>query len=389
MLQRTRIAAGTSVVAAAIGLTSLLSAVTATATPARLSGSPVVGHSYVDDNTTGANTVAAFDRHSDGSLTPEIGSPFAIGGAGLGSGLGSQGAIQASQDGRFLLAVDAGSNQISVLRLTANGAPRLVGRPVSSGGVRPVSIAVSPTGIIYVANTGTGGSNYRGFWLTPFGQLIPIPGATVPVPDGSGVGDILFNSTGDRLVATRVDTQLIDSFTVSAFGRLTAANGSPFAAQSEGPFGSEFRPTNPSQLFVTNAHAGTNAGTVSAFHDGYHGVLTSIGVSPYPDEQTAPCWVEISPDGRYLFAVNTAAATISGFSINPNGSLVLLGSTPFRDGTGATDARISPDGRTLEVTGGSGHVLSAFAVHGGNLTELPSSPVALPANSAPSGLVVN
>ena len=114
----------------------------------------MVGHSYVDDNTTGTNTIAAFDRHADGSLTPQAGSPFAIGGAGLGSGLGSQGAIQASPDGRFLLAVDAGSNQISVLRLTCDGAPELVGKPVSSGGIRPVSIAISRTGLVYVANTG-------------------------------------------------------------------------------------------------------------------------------------------------------------------------------------------------------------------------------------------
>ena len=387
MRQRTRVAAGTTLVAVAIGLTSVLSAVTATASPAHLS--PVVGHSYVDDNTTGTNTIAAFDRHADGSLTPQAGSPFAIGGAGLGSGLGSQGAIQASPDGRFLLAVDAGSNQISVLRLTADGAPTPVGRPVSSGGVRPVSIAVSRTRLVYVANTGAGGSNYRGFWLSPFGQLIPIPGAVVPVPDGAGVGDILFNATGDRLVATRVSPSLIDSFTVSPFGRLTPAPGSPFPAQSVGPFGSEFRPTNPSQLFVSNAHAGAGAGTVSAFHDGWGGVLTSIGASPYPDEQTAPCWVEISHDGRYLFAVNTAAATISSFRVNPDGTLVLLGSTPFRDGMGATDARLSPDSRTLEVTGGSGHVLSSFAVRGGDLTEIASSPVSLPANSAPSGLVVN
>src|SRR4051812_11338921 len=71
---------------------------------ASTSGGRVVGHTYVNDNTAGANTVAGFDRHADGSLTPMAGSPFAIGGAGLGAGLGSQGAIQASPDGRFLLA---------------------------------------------------------------------------------------------------------------------------------------------------------------------------------------------------------------------------------------------------------------------------------------------
>jgi hypothetical protein len=30
----------------------------------------VVVHDYVNDNTTGRNTVAAFDRHADGSLMP-------------------------------------------------------------------------------------------------------------------------------------------------------------------------------------------------------------------------------------------------------------------------------------------------------------------------------
>jgi 6-phosphogluconolactonase (cycloisomerase 2 family) len=150
-----------------------------------------------------------------------------------------------------------------------------------------------------------------------------------------------------------------------------------------------FRPTNPSQLFVSNAHAGAGAGTISAFHDGVDGALTSIGASPYPDEQTAPCWVEISHDGRYLFASNTTSQTISSFRVNQDGTLALLGSTPLRDGMGAADARLSPDGRTLEVTGGSGHVLSSLAVNGGELTEIASSPVALPADSAPSGLVVN
>ena len=77
--------------------------------------SPVVGHAYVNDNTAVSNTVAGFDRHADGSLTPISGSPFPVGGAGLGAGLPSQGAIQLSSDGRYLLAVDAGSNQISVL----------------------------------------------------------------------------------------------------------------------------------------------------------------------------------------------------------------------------------------------------------------------------------
>jgi 6-phosphogluconolactonase len=350
--------------------------------------SRVVGHTYVNDNAAGSNTIAAFDRHVDGSLTPIPGSPFAAGGAGLGAGLGSQGAIQASPDHRFLLAVDAGSNQISVLRVGVHGVPTLVGRPVSSGGVEPVSITVNRFGLVYVANVGNGGSNYAGFFLTSQGHLTRLPGHTVAVPEGSGVGNVFFNSTGDKLVGTRDNTSLIDSFTVRFDGRLVAAPGSPFPAQSLGPIGAEFRPTNPAELYVSNAHAGAGLGTVSAFRVSRRGVLTSIGDSPVPDGQTAPCWVEISHDGKWLFAVNTASATVSSYAIRRGGSLVLHGTTPFINGAGAVDARLAPDGRTLSVTGGSGLVVSTFAVHGGDLKELATSPTPLPAGTSPMGLVV-
>ena len=383
MRKLTLLATGASLLAASITLPGIASAQTPGESAAR-----VVGHTYVDDNTLTTNTVAAFDRHADGSLTAIAGSPVAIGGAGIGHGLGSQGAIQTTADGRFLLAVDAGSNEISVLRVTRTGVPVLVGSPVASGGVEPVSIAVTSRGLVYVANVGVGGSNYTGFRLAHDGTLTPLAGSTVAVPEGSAVGDVFFNSTGDRLVGTRDATSLIDSFAVLPGGLLQAAGGSPFPAQSLGPIGSEFRPTDPAQLFVSNAHAGAGLGTVSAFRVSRTGTLTSIGTSPYPDGQTAPCWVEITHDGKYLFAVNTASADISSYFINRDGSLVLLGTTPFTDGAGAVDARLSPDGRTLSVTGGAAHVVSTFAVYGGSLVELSSSPTPLPADSSPVGLVV-
>src|SRR5713226_4452745 len=106
------------------GRASRLAIAVAAAAVAAGSASPrsdVFGHLYVNDNTTGTNTIAAFDRHADGTLTPLHGSPFAAGGAGTGTGIGSQGALQVSSDGKYLLAVDAGSNQISVLRVNTDG----------------------------------------------------------------------------------------------------------------------------------------------------------------------------------------------------------------------------------------------------------------------------
>ena len=175
-------------------------------------------------------------------------------------------------------------------------------------------------------------------------------------------------------------------------GRLTAAPGSPFPAQGLGPFGSQFRPTNVRQLFVSNAHnPAPNSGTVSAFKVAADATLTSIGSSPFPDNQTAPCWIEITHDGQFLFTVNTAVPSISRYSIAADGSLTLLGSTSFKPGPVALapqDARLSPAGDTLWVVDTGGRAVSAFAVHGGDLSELPSSPTPLPAGSAPFGIVV-
>jgi hypothetical protein len=381
MGKRRWLAGGGSVLAATIGLLGAGTAASAS------TSSPVVGYTYIDGNTATANTIDGFARHANGSVTPLPGSPFAAGGAGLGTGLASQGAIQATPDGRYLLAVDAGSNQISVLRVTAGGIPVLAGRPVSSGGVQPVSIAISRAGLVYVANSGAGGSGYSGFRLGSGGGLTAIPGSTVSVPDAAGLGDVFFNATGDHLVGTRTGTSQIDSFAVLPGGHLAAAKGSPYTGQGLGQLGAEFSPTHPSQLFVSNAHNGAGLGTVSAYRDSFFGRLSPIGSSPFADGQTAPCWVEISHDGRYLFTVNTGSKNVSSYSINPDGSLALIGSTPISGGGGDIDARLSPDGRTLSVDGSGNHILSVFAVHGGTLTELPSSPTPLPAGGAPAGIV--
>jgi hypothetical protein len=352
----------------------------------------VVGHVYVNDNTKGTNTIGAFDRHADGTLTPEAGSPFAAGGGGTGSGLASQGALQLSADGRFLIAVDAGSNQVSVLRIRPDGSLRLVSHGmVSSGGLLPDSVAVFGD-LVYAANSGTGGSNYTGFRLRPNGRLDPIPGSTVTLAGNAAPGDVLFNGTGAKLAGTEVGTSQIDSFTVGPDGRLTAAPGSPFPAQGLGPFGSEFRPADPGQLFVSNAHnTQPGSGTVSAFTDSPDGTLSPVAGSPFADDQMAPCWVEITHDGQFLFTVNTASGTISRFSIAPGGALTLLGSTQVgkTGGVGAVDARLSPDGRFLYVDESRIGAVGAFTVNGGSLTELPSSPTSLPAGATPAGIVVS
>jgi 6-phosphogluconolactonase len=373
----------------------------AAASPAGPHASSVVGHLYVNDNTAPVNTVDGWDRHADGSLTLIPGSPFAIGGSGAGHADTSQGSLQLSGDGRYLLAVDAGSNQISVLRIRPDGSlQQAQGSPVASGGVNPVSIGVHD-GLVYVANAGpgtnAGDTNYTGFRLDAGGHLTAIPDSTYVLPSNSQPGQILFNSDGTRVAGTRIFTSLIDSFTVGSDGRLSPAPGSPYAAQSFTPtqgfgqFGSEFSPTDPNQLFVSDAHTGAGGaafpGLISSFTDAADGTLTPVG-APVANDGGASCWVEISHDGKFLFTVNTASASISSYSIGSGGALTFLHSTgPGEIGGGAEDARLSPDGSTLWVVESGTDAVTGFTVDGGTLTPLAAAPG--PLGAKPSGIVVN
>jgi 6-phosphogluconolactonase len=378
----------------ALGGTIAALATSLTAGGVAAAGSPVVGHVYVNNNTAVANTVAGFDRHADGSLTAIAGSPFAAGGAGTGLPFGSAGGLQRSTDGRYLLATDPASNEISVLRIAGDSSLTLVDVR-SSNGLTPISVATRGS-LVYVANAGAGGSNYTGFRLNPVGKLIPIPGSTYALPDNALPGHVLISPDGHRLVGTRVGPNAgpsyLDAFRIGADGRLTAAPGSPYPAQGVGPFGSTFSPTDGNHLFVSNAHNGAGLGTVSAYEVAANGTLTAISGSPFADNQTAPCWVAISPDGHALFAINTAVPSISRYTVATDGTLGLAEpAIAFNSPSGLRpfDAAVSPDGGFLYVVDAGVAKVSAFAVSGTSLTELSGSPIAISSGGAPFGIVVN
>ena len=381
----------TRIVALGGTIAALVASLTAGSVAA--AGSRVVGHVYVNNNTPGQNTVAGFDRHANGSLTTIAGSPFAAGGAGTGLPFGSAGGLQRSSDGRYLLATDPASNQVSVLRIGRNGSLNLVD-VASSNGATPVSIATHGS-LVYVANTGAGGSNYTGFRLSRGGHLRPISGSTYALPDNAMPGHVLISPDGRRLVGTRVGPNagpsFLDAFRIGRDGRLTPAPGSPFAAQRIGPFGSAFSPTSHDQLFVSNAHDGPGAGSVSAYQVAGNGTLSAISGSPFADNQTAPCWIAISPNGRALFAINTAVPSISRYTIAANGTLGLVGTTSFNTPTGLRpfDAAVTPGGHFLYVVDAGAARVSAFRVSGTSLTEIAGSPVAIAGGGAPFGLVID
>ncbi|MEO8577926.1 MAG: beta-propeller fold lactonase family protein, partial [Gemmatimonadales bacterium] len=124
---------------------------------------------YTMSNAVAGNSVLSFNSAADGSLS--AGPVYPTGGAGSGGGLSSQGALILAANGRYLIAVNAGSNDISVFAVTAGGL-RFVG-VTASGGVRPVSVT-ERRGIAYVLNGG-GTNNITGFTFDGDGNLALIP----------------------------------------------------------------------------------------------------------------------------------------------------------------------------------------------------------------------
>ncbi len=125
---------------------------------------------YTLTNQVAGNAVAVFNRAADGTLSAA--GTVATGGTGTGAGLGSQGAVALSDDGRWLFAVNAGSNDVSVLRVRRSGLS-LASRTPSSGTL-PISLTVREN-VLYVLNAG-GAGNITGFTVGESCPSAPMAG---------------------------------------------------------------------------------------------------------------------------------------------------------------------------------------------------------------------
>jgi hypothetical protein len=155
------------------------------------------------NNAVGGNAVLAFDRNADGSL----GAPTAYptGGTGTGGGLGNQGAVTLTRDGRWLAAVDAGSDEVTLFRVQPRGLTLASRAP--SGGDRPISVTLHGD-LLYVLNNG-GTANITGFRIAPSGELAPLAGSTRPLSEAApNASQVQFSPDGSRLWSRRRQNRL-------------------------------------------------------------------------------------------------------------------------------------------------------------------------------------
>jgi 6-phosphogluconolactonase (cycloisomerase 2 family) len=387
-------------------------------------------YTETDNSNPGQNAVVAYGQDSSGQLT-QIGT-FNTGGTGVANPQGLLGPddsdkeVIASPDGRFLFAVNQGSNTIAAFRVSHDGSLDLVNdAPFSSGGTEPVSLAIAD-GRLYVLNRGDEVQGQTGsiapsitvFDITHRGELIQDFADTTALPVGL--------SPSQLLVAPKSDVIFVDTFTPPPLNNVAGANEIlPFQIGHDGQLipasgGGVGAPVTPPLLLGLSLNPTENiiyAGLVGASEVGvftYDNNGNLALVDTVSTEGAGPCWTTVSADGKFLYTVDTGTNSVGVFSLadplhpqqvqefvlggpqNPTGS-----SSAPRETTDFEFA-LDPSGKYLYVIdhqtdaagnfpqGNALHVLSVAA--DGTLSESPTSPLLLPANipagSDPQGVAV-
>jgi hypothetical protein len=324
---------------------------------------------FVQTNDPAGNSIAAYARNENGSLTYTA--SYATGGKGgraAGAAvdpLASQSSLVYDSEHHLLLAPNAGSNTVSVFGVS--GSRLHLRQIVDSGGPFPASIAVRGD-LAFVLDAGLAG--YVQGYRIAGGRLHPIAGSqrslglanSNPPAFLQSPAEVGFTPNGRDLVITMKGNNngAVDVFGLSDEGQLSSA---PTATSVGGnAFAFVFDPEG--RLVIVNAAFG-NLSTYTVNGNGSLS-LVSAGAS---DGQIAACWVTRA-NGNY-YAANAGSGSLSQYTIDESGTVTLKQSPTATGIPGAVDMAAS--GHFLYAQSGASGSVKAFAVNeDGSLTPIGS-----------------
>lgn len=338
---------------------------------------------FVQTNDPSANSIAAFRRNVDGTLTYVT--SYATGGRGgreTGSGsdpLASQGSLQLIPEEGLLLAVNAGSNSVSAFQVS--GDTLTLTQVVPSGGEFPSGLAVHGH-LLYVLNAGGQGA-VAGYRIEG-GRLHEIAGSARALQLGNdpnpfflkSPAQVGFTPGGDHLIVTTKTHNTVEVFSVEEDGRLSAA---PVTNQaSPVPFAFVF---DQAGRMVLN-FAGSSS--LETFNVNPDNTITPVS-APVSDTQAALCWV-VQARG-YEYTSNTGSGDVSQFRLAPDGTVVLVSAIAASSIPGATDLAAA-GGEFLYVQSGTSGTVHAFRIGGGG-SLAPIQVATVPGGGSQEGITAN
>jgi 6-phosphogluconolactonase len=339
------------------------------------------GDVYAMSNGATENQITVLGRHADGTLA--IKGTYSTGGQGSGLGtadpfdaLGSQNSLLLSQDRHWLFAVDAGSNQVSVLRI--DGDRLVLTDVVPSGGSYPASFAQRGD-VLEVLNAGEGG-NITGFRIGFDGHLQPIPGSTrllhaVTPYVGSQPNSfysptqVQFTPDGEWLVVAIKNLAAFGTIQTFSVSRDGAVAQKPAITTDLDPLPFGFMFDRRGHLLVTEA----DTASMTSYDIEENGTVKPISAL-VKTGQIATCWVDGTD--HYLYTSNTNANTLSSFALGKDGSLSLLEPSGVAADMGANhepaDVKVSGDQQFLYVGNTGAGTVATFRINpsNGQLTAL-------------------
>jgi 6-phosphogluconolactonase (cycloisomerase 2 family) len=361
---------------------------------------------YIDANITTGNTILAYEIEADGSVKPRRGSPFPTGGNGFYDSSFKLGPFDVDQEmalaGNILYAVNAGSNSISAFAISDDGTLSPVrGQPFMSGGSTPVSVGV-----------------HGQYLITVDSAQDPAQASDDYIP-GVAVSAILDNGALRYLTATPLEADAqpsqalttntgafvftaefpgggkLDAFYQSPNGKLRLTDSVSLPLEPGNtqplPLGLWANPRAP-YLYV----GFVNTGEVGVYTLSDAGKLRFVNKAPSSGK--AVCWLRVSNDGRFLYSSNTADESMSVYDLTNPALPVEIQHLVVGGFGGVQQFSLTPDGSLLYLlqqensaaSVGKSNVLYGLAVdrHTGMLTLLNSTPLALPANTRPFGVVI-
>lgn len=319
---------------------------------------------YVESNisTANQNSVFGFSNDGLGNLTQLPGSPFLTGGTGFndptGTSIGTDHQVIINGDGSLLYAVNAFSNNISVLKINSDATlTPIAGSPFNSRGIEPISLALSdltpPGETLTVVNRAVEPGhrnavpNFSTFLVSPTGALSPITSAALaPQSYPTQVTSVGPNGRfliGNLIGSTHVASKVF-SYDMLTNGGLdfVSQQGEPGAAfignvaHPTQPFLYVGRPTIP-QAYIRVYTWNTNTGALSYVRE-----VTNAGKSV--------CWVAINASGTRIYAIENLSGSISVYDTSvPSAPVEVQRFFLSGTGSGPTNAGVDPTGNFLYV----------------------------------------
>lgn len=348
------------------------------------------GAVYAMTNADADNEIVVYHRAANGLLT--LVGTVATGGSGKTTepddALGASNPLILSPDHRYLFAVNAGSNSISVFQVDQDDLTLV--EVVLSGGDFPASLTMHHN-LLYVLNAG-GDGNITGFTLDTTGHLTPLAGSTRSLNTGGAnppnflesPAQVGFNALGDKLVVTEKGANpndlphdpKIHVFAVDGNGLPSAQ---PVTTPSNVSFGFAFDDLNNllvAEPFGDGFPPPGPTGAASSYRIAAEGSLVFISET-VSNKQMATCWIAITTSTRFAYTTNNGGdgmnpgGTISSYNIGSDGSLSLISEIAARTGNAPVDLAITPNNQYLYNVNALDGTVSMFEINQANGDLIP------------------